>query len=143
MKQVLFICTHNSSRSQMAEGLLNAYYGKEYKAYSAGITPSKINPYIVKVMAEIGIDISKKRSKSIEEFRKKIFDIVITVCNHAKEECLYFPGKRNIHKNFKDPSQIKGSEDIILEETRHIRDEIMDWILETFYIKPKNFKQKA
>lgn len=142
MKKVLFIGIHNSSRSQIAEGLLNAYYGKEYKAYSAGIKPSNINPYIVKVMAEIGIDISKKRSKSIEEFYKKIFDIVITVCDHAKEVGLLFPGMQNLHKNFQDPSPINGSEDEILR-VRHVRDDIMDWILEIFYIKPKNLKQKA
>ena len=93
-------------------------------------------------MAEIGIDISKKRSKSIEEFSEKIFDIVVTVCDHAKEACPFFPGRQKLHKNFKDPSQVKGSEKEILG-VRHIRDEIMDWILETFYIKPTNFKKKA
>lgn len=87
--------------------------------------------------------ISQNRSKSLEEFGEKIFDIVITVCDHAKEVCPFFPGRQNLHKNFQDPSQIKGSEDEILEEVRHIRDEIMDWILETFYTKPKNLKQNA
>jgi len=134
---VLFICTQNSARSQIAEGLLNAYYGKEYKAYSAGITPSQINLYVVKVMAEIGIDLSKHHVKSIEKFRGKSFDIVVTVCDHAKEVCPFFPGKQNLHKNFQDPSQIKGNEEEILEEVRHIRDEIMDWILETFYTQSK------
>ena len=142
MKKVLFIGMHNSTRSQIAEGLLNAYYGKEYKAYSAGIKTGTINPYIVQVMAEIGIDISKKRSKSIEKFDKKIFDIVITLCDHAKEVGSFFPGMKNLHKNFQDPYQINGSEEEILG-VRHVRDEIMDWILETFYIKPKNLKQKA
>jgi len=70
-KNVLFICTHNSARSQMAEGFLNALYGDKYEAYSAGIEPAKVNPYAIKVMAEAGIDISKKRSKSIEKFRGK------------------------------------------------------------------------
>jgi arsenate reductase len=116
----------------MAEGLLNAYYSGNYKAYSAGIEPGNINPYVVQVMAEIGIDLSKHRAKSIEEFREKSFDIVVTVCDHAQEVCPFFPGEQILHKNFQDPSQIQGSEKEILEGIRLIRDEIRDWIRKTF-----------
>ena len=84
-KKVLLICTHNSARSQMAEGLLNALYGNKYKAYSAGTKPSFDNHYAIEVMAEIGIDISKHRSKSIDEFSSTEFDYVVTVCDNAKE----------------------------------------------------------
>jgi len=82
-KTVLFICTHNSARSQMAEGFLNALHRDRYEAHSAGIKPTKVNPYAVKAMAEAGIDISKQRPKSIEEFRGKIFDYAVTVCDDA------------------------------------------------------------
>jgi len=116
----------------MAEGFLNALYGDRYKGYSAGIEPAKINPYAVKVMAEIGIDISTHRSKSIEEFRGENFDYVVTVCDHAKEACPFFPGEKVLHKGFKDPSEFKGTEDEMLEKVRGVRDEIKDWIEKTF-----------
>ena len=131
-KRVLFICTHNSARSQMAEGFLNTLYRDEYEAYSAGIEPTNVNPHVVKAMAEIGVDISTHRSKSVEEFRGENFDIVVTVCDHAKEACPFFPGKRIIHKRFEDPSKFKGTEDEILEKVRLVRDEIKDWIEKTF-----------
>jgi arsenate reductase len=128
-KKVLFLCTHNSARSQIAEGLVNALYGDKYEAYSAGIQPSQVNPYAIKVMKEIGIDISKQRSKSVEEFRGEKFDLVATVCDQAKEACPFFPGgKKFLHKGFKDPSQFKGTEEEILAEVRRVRDEIKDWI---------------
>jgi len=131
MKKVLFICTHNASRSQMAEGFLNALCSNKFKGYSAGIEPTVVNPHVIKVMAEVGIDISKKRSKSIEEFRKECFDYVVTVCDRAKEMCPFFPGRELIHQGFKDPSKFKGSEPKILSDVRSVRDEIKDWI-ETF-----------
>lgn len=131
-KKVLFICTHNSVRSQMAEGFLNALYGDRYEGLSAGIEPTQINPYAVKVMAEIGVDISMHRSKSIEDFRGKNFNYVVTVCDHAKEICPFFPGKNILHKGFEDPSDFKGTEDEILKEVRRVRDEIKDWIEITF-----------
>jgi len=129
---VLFVCTHNSARSQMAEGFLNALHGDRYEAHSAGIKPTKANPYAVKVMAEAGIDISKQRSKSIEEFRGKIFDYVVTVCDDAKEACPFFPGDKILHKGFRDPSRFKGTDDEILKKARHVRDEIRDWLEKTF-----------
>jgi arsenate reductase len=116
----------------MAEGLLNTFHGDEYEAYSAGIEIAKINPYAIKVMAEIGIDISKNRSKRIKEFSGKRFDYVVTVCDDAKEACPFFPGKKILHKSFKDPSKIKGIENDILDEVRRIRDEIKEWIKKTF-----------
>lgn len=132
-RKVLFICTHNSARSQMAEGLLRALYGDYYEAYSAGTQATRVNPYAIKVMAEIGIDISHQRSKSIEEFRSHKFDYVVTVCDHAKETCPFFPGANfYIHKGFKDPSEAVGDEESILKEFRKVRDEIKMWIEETF-----------
>jgi len=130
-RRILFICTHNSARSQMAEGFMNAHYGDRYEAYSAGLEPTSVNPYAVKVMAEIGIDLSTHRSKSIEEFRGKSFDYVVTVCNHAKEACPFFPGEKILHKSFRDPSSFKGSEEEILENVRRVRDEIKEWLIET------------
>jgi arsenate reductase len=132
-KKVLFICTHNSARSQMAEGFLNDFYGDKYEAYSAGIEPASVNPYAIKAMSEVGIDISKHRSKSIEEFRGKSFDYVVTVCDHAKEACPFFPrGRFFIHKGFMDPSEFKGTNDEKLSKTGRVRDQIRDWIIKTF-----------
>ena len=132
-KQVLFVCTHNSARSQMAEGLLNSLYGNKYTAYSAGIEPTIVNPYAIQVMSEIGIDISKHQAKSINEFMEQKFDFVITVCDHANETCPFFPaGLKRIHQSFEDPASFKGEEDEILSAFRRIRDEIKDWIAEEF-----------
>jgi len=115
----------------MAEGIINALYGDRYEAYSAGIQPAEVNPYAIKVMREIGINISTSRSKSIEEFRGKTFDYVVTVCDHAKEVCPFFPGEKILHQSFPDPSTFRGSEDNILEEVRQVRDEIIKWIERT------------
>ncbi len=132
-KKVLFICTHNSARSQMAEGILNHLYGDIYKAYSAGTDPSGVNPLTVKVMYEIGIDISHHRSKDIEEFKNMEFDYIITVCDSSREKCPYFPGgKKYIHKGFKDPSDSGLNEEEKIEAFRKVRDEIKEWIEETF-----------
>ena len=127
-KKILFICTHNSARSQIAEGLLNVLHGDRYEGYSAGLEPTGVNPYAVKVMQEIGIDISAHRSKSIEEFRGKNFDYVVTVCDQAKEVCPFFPGKKVLHKGFEDPSTFDGTENEIMEEVRRVRDKIKDWM---------------
>ncbi len=131
-KSVLFICTHNSARSQMAEGILRYFFGDKYEVASAGTVATKVNPYAIEVMKEIGIDISSHRSKSIEEFRGRIFDIVVTVCDHAKETCPFFPGRKVFHKGFEDPAQAKGSREEILEKFRQVRDEILAWIKENF-----------
>jgi arsenate reductase len=130
-KKTLFICTHNSARSQMAEGFLNAICGDRFEGSSAGIEPTKVNPYVVKAMAEIGIDISQHRSKSLEEFRGGHFDYVVTVCDHAKEVCPFFPGDKILHRSFEDPSEFKGTEDEILEQVRRVRAEIREWVNKT------------
>jgi arsenate reductase len=132
-KKVLFVCTHNSARSQMAEGLLNSLYGTKYQAYSAGTEPSVLNPYAIQAMSEIGIDISKNRSKSINELMEQKFDYVITVCDHANETCPFFPGgMKRLHRSFEDPASFKGNEADTLSVFRRIRDEIKEWIAEEF-----------
>ena len=132
-KKVLFICTHNSARSQMAEGMLRSRYGNRYEAYSAGTEPSTVRPQAITAMNEIGVDISDHRSKNIEEFRDVRFDIVVTVCDHAKETCLFFPGgKKYIHRGFNDPSECAGSEEEMDRCFRKVRDEIGEWIGKTF-----------
>ncbi len=134
MKQkALFICTHNSARSQMAEGLLNHLYGDKYEADSAGTQPTGVNPYAIKVMQEIGIDISHHRSKSVQEFLNQEIDCVITVCDSANETCPFFPGgKKRLHQSFQDPSIFTGSEEEILNGFRKVRDEIKKWIQGAF-----------
>lgn len=135
-KNILFICTHNSVRSQMAEGIIKVLYSDRYDAYSAGTTPTDVNPHAVKVMAEIGIDISTHIAKSVEEFRGKEFDYVITVCDRAKESCPFFPGaKKYIHKAFDDPVDFTGAEDEILASFRNLRDKVKEWIEETFIVR--------
>ena len=132
MKTVLFICTHSSARSHMAEAFLNALCGDNYQAESAGVTPTGINPYVVNVMAEVGIDLSTHRSKSIMEFQGKTFDYVVTVCNSAREVCPFFPGEKEIHKSFPDPSAFDGTDEEILVKVRNVRDEIKAWVENTF-----------
>ena len=117
----------------MAEGLVNALYGDRYRAFSAGTEPSTLNPYAVRVMQEIGIDISDHRSKSVDEFMDQDLDYVVTVCDHAKESCPFFPGGRKpMHKGFQDPASVAGTEAEKLQGFRRVRDEIRDWIERTF-----------
>jgi arsenate reductase len=116
----------------MAEAFLNDLYEDTYEGYSAGTEPTEINPYVVKAMAEVGIDISEKRSKWIDKYRGERFDFVVTVCDHAKETCPFFPGSTILHKSFQDPSEFKGTEDEILKQIRRVRDEIKVWLEETF-----------
>ena len=132
MKSVLFICTHNSARSQMAEALLNKLCGDRFKAESAGVTPTQINLYVAEVMAEIGVDLSTHRSKSIMEFQGKTFDYVVTVCDSAREFCPFFPGEKEMHKSFPDPAAFKGAEAEVLPRVRAVRDEIKEWVENTF-----------
>ncbi len=132
-ESVIFICTHNSARSQMAEAFLKAIYGDRFEAYSAGTEPTGVNPFAVEAMMEAGIDISHHRSKSVDEFLNKEFDYVITVCDKASESCPQFPGGRiRIHKAFDDPSKFKGTREECLREFRRVRDEIRKWIEEFF-----------
>lgn len=116
----------------MAEALSNAYLSTNYKAYSAGTTATKVNPYVAKSLNEMGIDTSKLRSKSINEFKGKKFDVVVTVCDSAKEACPFFPGKKVMHKSFTDPSKFTGTEEQIMQQVREVRDKIKEWITKTF-----------
>jgi arsenate reductase len=135
MKTVLFICTHNSARSQMAEGLVNALYSKVLMAKSAGTIPSKVHPLAIKAMAEMGIDISKQRSKGLEEFEGQEFDYVVMVCSNAAETCPFFPGgKEQIHHGFDDPAEVNGSEKVRLQAFRRSRDEINKWIIDNLVL---------
>jgi arsenate reductase len=131
-EKVLITCTHNSARSQMAEGLLNGLLGDRYEAYSPETEKTVVNPFAVEAMRRIGIDISNHRSKTVEEFKGRMFDFVVTVCDAARESCPFFPGKNVIHKSFEDPSIAKGSHTQILSVFQRVRDEIKDWIEETF-----------
>ena len=131
-KSVLFLCTHNSARSQMAEGMVNHLHGDRYQAYSAGTEPGSVHPLAVKVMAEIGIDISGHRSKHLREFAGREMDLVVTVCDNAREACPFFPGaKENRHESFPDPSAAGGSDDEKLAAFRATRDAIRTWIGKT------------
>ena len=132
LKTVLFICSHNSARSQIAEAFLNNLCGDRYQAKSAGVTPSQINPYVAMAMAEIGFDLSKNRSKSLLEFKGQNFDVVVTVCDLTREACPFFPGEIELNKSFPDPDQFKGSDEEVLSQVRILRDEINRWIEETF-----------
>ncbi len=124
-EKVLFLCTHNSARSQMAEGLLRALYGDRYDVYSAGTNPTEVSRYTIRVMSEIGIDISNQRSKSLEEFYGEDFDYVVTLCDDMKENCPFFPGgKVYLHKSFRDPADPNIKEEERLKIFRQIRDEI-------------------
>ena len=130
-KRVLFVCTHNSARSQIAEGMLRHLYGDRYEVFSAGTKPSSVHPMAIRVMKEVGIDISDHRSKSVYEFLGEEFDYVITVCDSAREECPYFPGaKKYLHRSFVDPSSAGRNE--MLHTFRRVRDEIRRWIEITF-----------
>ena len=130
-KRVLFVCTHNSARSQMAEALLNTFHGDHYEAHSAGTEPSGVNPHAIQVMAEIGIDISTHQSKNVEEFVSQPFDCVVTVCDHANESCPFFPGGRErIHRSFEDPASEEGDDAEKLQAFRRTRDEIREWLAE-------------
>ena len=124
-KKVLFLCTGNSARSQMAEGLLRNYAGQYFEVVSAGIAPTQVRPEAIAVMREIGIDISNQRSKSVDAFTGHEFDYVITVCDNANEQCPVFPGETDrIHWSFEDPAVAAGDEIARLEVFRRVRNEI-------------------
>jgi len=128
-KKVLFICTHNSARSQMAEGLVNALYSDKYQAYSAGTEASQVNPFAIEVMKEIGIDISHHKSKGLDGFLDQKLDCVITVCDHANETCPFLPsGHRRLHKGFEDPASVTGPDEVKREAFRRVRDQIREWL---------------
>ncbi len=130
MKQrILFICTHNSARSQMAEGLLRYLGGDRFETFSAGTEATRVRPLAIKAMAELGIDISGQRSKTLDRYLHEPFALVITVCDAAAEVCPVFPGAvRRLHWSFEDPAQATGSEEEQLEVYRRVRDEIQTYV---------------
>jgi arsenate reductase len=131
MKRVLFICTHNSARSQMAEGLINHDLAGKVQAFSAGTEPSSVHPLAIAVLKEIGIDISRHRSKSIDEFGEEKFDFVITLCDHAAESCpIFFGGTKRLHMGFPNPATIFGGEEEKLSAFRKLRDQIRTRLVE-------------
>lgn len=124
-KRVLILCTGNSARSQMAEGLLRHDSADRFEVESAGTRPSQVRPEAIAVMREIGIDISSHRSKSVDEFAGQHFDYVLTVCDNAKETCPVYPGHTNrFHQNFQDPAAAEGSEEVRLAAFRRVRDQL-------------------
>ena len=125
MFKVLFLCTENACRSQMAEGLINHDLKGEVQAFSAGVRATRVNPRAIQVMAELGIDISRQRSKSMDEFREEQFDLAITLCDQAQRECpMFLAADRLIHMGFPDPAKATGTEADIMNEFRKVRDEI-------------------
>ena len=147
--KVLFLCTHNSARSQIAEGLLRSLYGDKYEVFSAGTNPTQLNPLAVKAMAEIGIDISDQYSKSIDVFRDVDIDLVVSVCRGSKIKCAICAppiamgkpelitsklpkAKKYIDRAFEDPSEVNGPEEEKLAAFRQTTDEIKKWITQEF-----------
>lgn len=129
MKKVLVLCTGNSCRSQLAEGYLRHFAGRNAEIYSAGIETHGVNPRAIATMLEDGIDISGHTSNNIDEYRNIDFDYVITVCDHAQENCPYFPSRaQRFHHNFPDPAKAKGSEEEITEQFRQVRQQVKEYM---------------
>ena len=126
---VLILCTGNSARSQMAEGLLRNDAGDRFEVESAGTKPGHVRPEAIAAMREIGIDISSHRSKHVDEFQNHSFDYVLTVCDNARETCPIYPGQTNrIHHSFEDPAAVQGSEEERLASFRRVRDQIRAYL---------------
>jgi len=129
-KKVLFLCTGNSARSQMAEGLLRHLRNNEFEVFSAGVEPKGVHPKAVQAMQEIGIDISGQKSKHIDELPDREFDHIITLCDHAAQNCPVFLGKGvRLHHGFSDPAAAVGNDHEVLEAFRKVRDELKQFIL--------------
>lgn len=129
MQRVLILCTANSARSQMAEGLLRALHGDRFEVHSAGAKPTSVRPEAIAVLAEIGIDISHHRSKSVDEFAAEPFDYVLTVCDNARDACPVYPGHATrIHHSFDDPAAVTGAEPERLAAFRRVRDQIRAYL---------------
>ena len=130
MIKVLFLCTENACRSQMAEGLVNHDLADQVQAFSAGVRPSRVNPRAVQVMAELGLDISHQRSKSVDDLAGEHFDLVITVCDQAAQQCPMFPGDTEImHISFLDPAKAAGTEEEIMTVFRRVRDDLREHLV--------------
>ena len=129
-KKVLFLCTGNSCRSQIAEGYLRHFAGEKFEVLSAGLEPGKVNPNAILVMKEDNVDISSNTSDDINSFIKEKFDYIITVCDNAKENCPYFAGNAlRIHWSFEDPADATGSDEEVLAVFREVRDQIKTKII--------------
>lgn len=127
--RVLILCTGNSARSQMAEGLLRHDAGDRFEVFSAGTRPGHVRPEAIAVMSELGIDLRGHRSKHVDEFSGQHFDYVLTVCDNARESCPVFPaGTRTVHHSFEDPAALQGSEKERLALFRRVRDEIGEYL---------------
>ncbi len=123
--KVLFLCTHNSARSQMAEGLLRSMAGDRFEAFSAGTEATRVRPEAISVMAEIGVDISAQESETLDRYLGETLDLVVTVCDDANEACPNFPGaSERLHWSFPDPSKATGGYEERLRAFREVRDEI-------------------
>ena len=132
-KRVLFLCTANSCRSQMAEGIVNHFWKDRLEALSAGTQASFVNPLAIEVMKEIGVDIAKHRSKNLSEFDGQNFDHVITLCGDANETCpLYIGTTKKMHIGFDDPAKATGSAEDVRREFRRVRDEVIDQLAQYF-----------
>jgi arsenate reductase (thioredoxin) len=128
-KRVLILCTGNSARSQMAEGLLRHDADGRFDVFSAGTKPSRVRPEAIAVMRELGIDISGHRSKGVDEFAGQPFDCVLTVCDNARETCPIFPGATvTVHRSFDDPAAVEGPEETRLAAFRRVRDELRQYL---------------
>ena len=124
-QRVLFLCTHNSARSQMAEGLLRHLAGDRFEAFSAGTEATHVRPLAIRAMADLGVDVSRQESKTLDRYLGESFDAVITVCDQAAEACPVFPGaRRRLHWSFPDPSKAQGTEAEQLAVYRTVRDDI-------------------
>jgi arsenate reductase len=128
-QRVLFLCTHNSARSQMAEGLLRARDGERFEAFSAGTEATHVRPLAIRAMAELGIDISGQQSKTLDRYLNEQFDAVVTVCDQTNEACpVFFGARQRLHWSFPDPSTAEGTEEQQLEVYRQVRDAIRERI---------------
>ncbi len=134
MERVLILCTANSARSQMAEGLLKAIAGDRLEVHSAGTKPGTVRPEAISVLRELGIDISQNRSKHVDEFAGENFDCVITVCDNARETCPIYPGHgKRVHHSFDDPAAVQGSDEERLDAFRRVRDDIARYLKEFYF----------
>lgn len=139
---VLFVCTHNSARSQLAEGLLRAFHAERYTALSAGTEATRVKPEAAAALVELGIDPTAQYSKTIAEYEGTPVDFVVTVCGDAAEACPFFPARvARIHRPFADPSRVTSSPEARMEAFRVTRDEIRGWIDENFSTSPPAFSR--
>lgn len=139
--RVLFLCTGNSARSQMAEALLRSFGGEDFEVYSAGLEPKGLHPLTIQVMNEIGIDVSEQKSKHLDQFLDQSFDYIITVCDRANDNCPTFPGDNvRIHWSFDDPVEVVGNEALQRQKFGRVRGEISDRIRLWVTVQRKNLR---